>query len=139
MRYYPEIIESLKAKGCRITKLRRFMVKELDEAGKPLSVSEIMFLLKAHDMSPHKTSVYREIAFLVENGIIERITYGEKLDRFKLTALGHHHHAVCENCGEVRHVVCGEGIKEIERMLEEQHFKVHHHLVEFIGLCEKCR
>jgi Fur family ferric uptake transcriptional regulator len=139
MNHYTAIINELKIRGHRITELRKAIIKELVDSLKPVSVTEILESLGKKGLNPHKTSVYREITFLMDNRFINRVTFGDKHDRFELAALGHHHHAVCANCGQVEDVVCCDGIKEIEQMLEGQNFKVHHHLVEFIGLCKNCQ
>jgi Fur family ferric uptake transcriptional regulator len=139
MNHYASLIADMKIKGFRLTQLRKAIIRELDEALKPLSVTEMMKSLNAQGIAPHKTSIYREITFLLDNEFIKRITFGEKQDRFELAVLEHHHHAVCESCGKVEKVVCNDGIREIERMLEQQDFKVRHHLLEFIGLCKQCR
>ncbi len=139
MGYYDELIRDLKDRGFRLTKLRKAVLKELDFARKPLSAAEIIEQLKKHGLEPHKTSIYREITFMLEQGIITKITFGERQDRFELAAIEHHHHAVCQSCGEIEDIDCSEGIREIEKMLHAQDFKVNFHLVEFIGLCKNCR
>ncbi|MHB8840423.1 MAG: Fur family transcriptional regulator [Candidatus Aquicultor sp.] len=139
MSYYNDLIKDLKDRGFRLTKLRKAILEELDLARKPLSAAEIIEQLKKHDLKPHKTSIYREVTFMLEQGIITKITFGERQDRFELAAIEHHHHAMCQSCGEIEDIDCSEGIREIEKMLHAQDFKVNFHLVEFIGLCKNCR
>ncbi|MBI4733738.1 MAG: transcriptional repressor, partial [Rubrobacteridae bacterium] len=67
------------------------------------------------------------------------ITFGDKQDRFELAAIEHHHHAVCERCGDIEDVDCFEGMRLIERQLKAIDFKVNAHMIEFFGLCKKCR
>lgn len=137
--YYNELIEELKSKGFRLTKVRKALIEELDIARKPLSANELIELLNDRGLQPHKTSVYRELGFMLEQGIIKKLTFGERQDRFELAAMEHHHHAICENCGEIEDINCVAGIREIEERLREQNFEVSNHLIEFFGLCKKCK
>ena len=72
-------------------------------------------------------------------GIIRRISLGGKEDRFEMTAMPHHHHAVCRNCGDIKHVDLEQYVKKMESQLARQQFKVKSHLVEFFGLCKECQ
>lgn len=137
--YYDGIIKELKNKGFRLTKVRKAIIEVLDIAKKPLSASDIIVLLGECDLTPHKTSIYRELNFMLEQGVINRITFGERQDRFELLAMEHHHHAICQNCGDIEDVECGEEIRKIEQMLKNRNFKVSDHLIEFFGLCKKCQ
>lgn len=137
--YYDELIKGLKNKGFRLTKIRKAIIEELDLAKKPLSASEIITLLGKHNLKPHKTSVYRELSFMLSEELIIKITFGEKQDRFELAAVEHHHHAVCEQCGDIEDIDCFEGMHLIERQLIALNFKLNAHMMEFFGLCEKCR
>jgi Fur family ferric uptake transcriptional regulator len=138
MNYYDDLIKNLKDTGFRLTKLRKGILKELDSARKPLSAADIMDRLQEQGLIPHKTSVYREISFLLKQEIIIKITFGEKQDLFELADMKHHHHAACQRCGEIEDIDCSAGIREIEKKLDSRGFKVNFHLVEFIGLCRKC-
>ncbi|MCL5291047.1 MAG: transcriptional repressor [Actinobacteria bacterium] len=137
--FYDGIIRDLKDQGFRLTKVRMAIIEELDRAKKPLSAGELIGLLKKRGLGPHKTSVYREIAFMLEQEIINRLSFGERQDRFELAALEHHHHAICKVCGEIEDIACSEGIRQIEEMLGKQKFKVSGHLIEFFGLCTSCQ
>ncbi|GFP19172.1 Fur family transcriptional regulator, ferric uptake regulator [Candidatus Hakubella thermalkaliphila] len=133
------LINQLRNKKFRITQLRKTLIEELGISKKPLSAGEIIEHLKKEKVIVHKTSVYRELAFLLEQGVVRKITFGEKKDRFEL-AIMHHHHAVCQKCGEVEDLLHVEKkIKQIEQTLSQKQFKVEHHLVEFLGLCKKCQ
>lgn len=137
--HHENIIRSLKEGGFRVTPLRSAMVRELDQAGKPLSAAQLMERLERSGLRPHKTSIYREIGFLIKQGVVKRLTFGERQDRFELAAMEHHHHAVCERCGEIEDIDCSSGIRKIEEKLYERQFQVRFHMVEFIGLCRRCQ
>ncbi|MCL6106098.1 MAG: transcriptional repressor [Actinobacteria bacterium] len=137
--YYDFLTNLLIRKGFRLTVVRKAIIRELDNAKRPLSTGELRGCLQKSGLSPHKTTVYREIGFLLDQGIVTRLTFGERQDRFELSLFPHHHHAVCEKCGVVEDIDCAEGISKIEDMLSRRKFKVKTHMVEFIGLCDHCR
>lgn len=131
--------QKVKAQGGRLTPLRKAMLDEWDASDHLLSANEMMKRLKKKGVAPHKTSIYREIDFLLAQGLVRRITLGGREDRFELAGTPHHHHAVCNDCGEIKHVDFEKHIIKMERQLIRQHFQVNSHLVEFFGLCVDCR
>lgn len=139
MSHVTTLIDQLRDKNFRITRLRKAVIEELGKSKKPLSAGEIIEYLKKQKIVVHKTSIYRELIFLMEHGVVKKITFGEKKDRFELIIM-HHHHAVCQKCGETEDLFYIEKkIKQMEQTLSEKQFKVKHHLVEFLGLCKKCQ
>jgi Fe2+ or Zn2+ uptake regulation protein len=134
-----KIFEKLKELGCRLTRLRKALISELTMSESLLSVNEIISLLKKKSLSPHKTSIYRELDFLIGQGMARKITLGSKEDKFEMTVMPHHHHAVCRSCGDIKHVDLEQYIKKMEHQLARQQFKVKFHLVEFFGFCKECQ
>jgi Fe2+ or Zn2+ uptake regulation protein len=134
-----KFFEKLKEMGCRLTRLRKALIDELTISESLLSANEIIKLLKKKNLGPHKTSIYRELDFLIEQKMVSRITLGGKEDRFELYSTPHHHHAVCQKCGDIKHVDLEVDIKKIERRLTRHKFKAESHLVEFFGLCGRCQ
>ena len=133
------LLQRLRKKGNRLTPLRKAMVGELEAPEGLLSANEIIVLLKKKGLTPHKTSVYRELDFLIEQGLVRKVCLGEKEDRFEPAVTPHHHHAVCQKCGDIEHVDLEADIKKMERRLTRQQFKAENHLVEFFGLCKECQ
>jgi len=136
---HADLLQRVKDKGGRLTPLRKAMLGELATSDHLLSVNEMMKRLKGKGLAPHKTSVYREIDFFIGQGLVRRITLGEREDRFEPAGTPHHHHAVCDGCGEIKHVDLEAHIIKMERQLIRQHFQVNSHLVEFFGLCGNCQ
>ena len=134
-----KLFEKLKEMGCRLTRLRKALIAELTRSESLLSANEIIKLLKKKNLGPHKTSIYRELDFLIEQRMVSRITLGGKEDRFELAATPHHHHAVCQTCGDIRHVDLEQYVKKMENQLARQQFQVNSHLVEFFGFCKECQ
>lgn len=134
-----DLLQRVKDGGGRLTPLRKAMLLELASSDHLLSVNEMMKRLKGKGLAPHKTSVYREIDFFVEQGLVRRMTLGGREDRFEPAGTPHHHHAVCNGCGEIQHVDLEAHIIRMERQLTRRRFQASSHLVEFFGLCGDCR
>ncbi|HUL13453.1 MAG TPA: Fur family transcriptional regulator [Methylococcaceae bacterium] len=132
-------LERLKESGYRITRLREAMIGELNASKKLLSAGEMIAVLKKKKLAPHKTSVYRELDFLIEQGMVKKVNFGDKEDRFEFALMPHHHHAVCHKCGDVQHIDLEEEVRKMEHRLIRKQFKAERHLVEFFGLCGNCQ
>ncbi|HTP41471.1 MAG TPA: transcriptional repressor [Nitrospiria bacterium] len=134
-----DLLQRIKNSGGRMTPLRKAMLGELAASDRLLSVNAMIARLREKGMAPHKTSVYREIAYFIERGLVRRITLGGREDRFEPAHTPHHHHAICNNCGDIAHIDLEAHISRMERQLRRRRFRVSAHLVEFFGLCGDCR
>jgi Fur family transcriptional regulator, ferric uptake regulator len=123
----------------RYTRLRRALVAALAGAGGPLTMPEIL------DATPglSQSSAYRNIAVLVDAGVVRRVTGPDDHGRFELDEdlSGHHHHIVCATCGRVSDVVPSP---RLERALDEAAraatgFEVTEHRFDLVGVCADCR
>lgn len=134
-------LELLKHNGARLTKTRLAVLEIFSREDHPLSVAEILLYLKKSGLTVNKTTVYREMEFLIEKSIVSAVFLDEKHTKYELN-LGHHHHLVCRNCGNIEEVE----MKEIEDLFEVVEKKLKQkmkftniiHNLEFFGICGKC-
>jgi Fur family ferric uptake transcriptional regulator len=133
------LLRRVKDNGGRLTPLRKAMLEELGASDRLLSARDMLERLKKRGLSPHKTSIYREIDYFIELGLVRRITLGDREDRFEPAHTPHHHHAICNGCGEIEHIDLEAHIVRMERRLSLRRFRVSDHLVEFFGLCGNCQ
>lgn len=132
-------LKELQSSGFRLTKARRALFEVLKGASRPLTAPELVGLMKKKGASADKTTVYRELAFLLERGIVQSIQFGDRLKRYELR-LGHHHHLVCTKCGIVIDVALKGDLDAIEKKLARKTgFRIDDHALEFFGLCADCR
>ncbi len=84
----------------RYTPLPRALVATLAEAGRPLSIPEIL----ASNAELPQSSAYRNVTDLIEAGVVRRVTGVDDHGRFELAEelAGHHHHLACGGCGRSR-------------------------------------
>lgn len=97
------IIEELKSKGHKITKVRLALVEILTKTSTPLSIEELIKKLQEERLNPNKTTVYREIEFLNTLGVAQGVDFGEGKKRYE-SSVDYHHHIICINCKKVKDI-----------------------------------
>jgi Fe2+ or Zn2+ uptake regulation protein len=126
--------------GHRMTSVRREILVVLAEADAPLTKTAITEALAARGLRPDRTTIYREMNFLVEADAVETVELGAGDMRYELHDGFHHHHLVCTNCDRI---TCYPLQNELEGLEQEigklADFKVTGHTLEFFGLCGHCR
>jgi Fe2+ or Zn2+ uptake regulation protein len=136
---HEEIIGKLRSSGYRITKVRSLIVELFLKSLQPVSVQDILDGLERLNSSVNKTTVYRELEFLVGEKIVKEIDFLEGKKRYELNS-AHHHHIICINCKKIEDVDLKVDLhNEEERISKKNNFKVLSHSLEFFGLCSDCR
>ena len=128
----------LKEGGYRLTKPRRVVSRVLLASHKPLSIEEIHGRLG--NRSVNRVSIYRTIQVFCALGIARRLQFQEGFARYELAdRFGtHHHHFVCNQCGNVEDVdVCPLAATE-RAIARRTHSRITSHSLEFYGLCGPC-
>lgn len=134
------IIKEIKKHGHRLTKIRSAMVELFSTSTLPLSAIDLKAQLLDNGVKANKTTVYRELEFLKGLHIIHDINIGDGILRFRACPGGHHHHAICTNCGNVEDIKMERDLISAEKRIERtKNFKTTHHTLEFFGLCGSCR
>jgi len=83
-------------------------------------------------------TVYRNLNFLSEMGMIRKISMPVGSDRFD-GRLDEHYHMACTCCGRVFDMECG-ALRELDRqILDLQGFQVRDRHLLLTGLCRDCR
>lgn len=135
-----DILTSLKEQGHRITKARGAIVEILKENKMPLSVGELDEKLQIQGINANKTTLYRELEFLLAQRLINEINLGEDKKRYELSGAKHHHHLVCINCKRVEDIDLENDLSRQENIIKNtKKFKVINHSLEFFGLCKNCQ
>lgn len=130
----------LKTKGYRLTKVRAYTVTALTESPKPLSVGDLGRIFEQKQFPVNKTTLYREIMFLKDKGLVQEVEFGDGKKRYELTPGKHHHHVICVRCKTVEDVPLQEDfIAQEKRIARETRFKIINHSLEFFGLCANCQ
>lgn len=132
----------LKERGYRLTVVRRTVLELLEREALPLSVPDIQTALGTRRIHPNKTTLYREMKTLEQEGIVDVVHLGDRMARYELRRDDHHHHLVCLQCGTVSDVETRKDCyaDDMDRAIERKNqFRVLRHSLEFFGLCARCQ
>jgi Fur family peroxide stress response transcriptional regulator len=82
-------------------------------------------------------TVYRNLTVLLEMGLAKKIHFGSTFDRFEAKTEPHYH-LICESCGKIRdfNMLIYNDLNNQATALTG--FTIHHHKLEFFGLCKDC-
>jgi len=139
MKNYDQLVQRLKKGGFKITRARTKIVEMFCESSTPISALDLIISFQKLKIPVNKTTIYRELEFLVKNGYIKEIEFGEGMKRYELEGESHHHHLICLKCKKVLDVELKIELEKEEARLErENKFKIRNHNLEFFGYCSNC-
>jgi Fur family ferric uptake transcriptional regulator len=126
--------------GYRRGGARAALIALLDAQRCALSAGEIEDALKAQGgRGVARASIYRILEELEALRMVTRVEVGQGLARFEAAREeGHHHHMVCDACGEVIPFEDPELERAIERLARRVTFTVAEHDVVLHGACADC-
>lgn len=133
------IVEHLREKGHRMTTGRRWIIRIFLQNHKHLTAQDVHAMLSKDSIESNLSTVYRELQFLTEEGILSSVQFADGVQRYELNEDRHHHHLICTNCHAIQEVDMENDLNVIEKKIQQQQkFQVAHHILDFYGLCGKC-
>ncbi len=138
-----EKLNKLREKGHRITPQRKQLLElfyELPEA-EHLSAEELHKKLMDRQIRISLATLYRSLKFLVENGFIRELDFGEDHKHYELkTSQKQHHHMVCVTCGLTVEFEEDKDLHELALKIakEQNNFDMRDYQFKIFGICEKC-
>lgn len=141
MSWRDHTLATLAEAGYRRGGARNAIVELLDGQDCALTAQEIDDQLRAEGRSVGRASVYRILEMLTEMRLVARIDVGQGVARYErhLPDGEHHHHLVCDRCGEVAPFEDPALEQAIERVSRRLSFAVDDHDVVLHGACSDCR
>ncbi len=135
------VLQALAAHELRLTSHRRTVLAVLESGDRPLTTDEV-----AAASGVPVSTVYRNLAELVDAGIVVRVAGVGGGDRHELAepfSQHHHHHLVCTECGIVTDFTPSPQLerlidREVGALLESDGFEVDHHVFDVRGRCREC-
>ena len=130
-----------RARGARLTPIRRRVLELLHGFDKPLGAYDLVELLgsQGHRMAP--ITVYRALDFLIEQGLAHRLA-----SRNAFVACPHGHGPgdlvallICERCQGVDEVASAGLRRAVSQALAGEGFEPHLQVLEISGTCAHCR
>ena len=133
------VLKEIRSAGNRMTKARKALVELLYKEKKPVSSAEILAKLTTKkNIVVNRTTVYRELRFLLEQNIIIHNKFPNHRSCYEISAL-HRHHLICTQCKKIKGIVLNKHLEDQEKNIyKKERFKVFSHSLEFYGLCSNC-
>ncbi len=135
--------------GYRLTLPREAILEVLTKAREHLSAEDIYIIVHENHPEVGLTTVYRTLSLLIDMGVVFKLDFGDGKSRYELAegpeGCEHHHHLVCTSCNRVINYTDFideevELLKRTEQGLSKKYsFDIKNHLIQFYGLCERCR
>jgi Fe2+ or Zn2+ uptake regulation protein len=133
----------LHSREVRLTTARRLVVRALAEAAGPMAAADLHRNLR--DQIP-LSSLYRTLAVLEQAQVLAKEHDGLGVARYELAEwlTGHHHHLVCDSCGEVRDVTVPPEAELtftnlVGRIAARAGYRATGHRIDIEGTCRACR
>jgi Fur family ferric uptake transcriptional regulator len=130
----------LQHSGRRVSASRAAVVAALADVGCGVSARQLSDRLDARGRHVGLASIYRALELLEELRLVQRVDVGEGAVRYEpfLPDGGHHHHLVCQSCGNVSAFEDPALERAIERLAGRVEFEIDAHDVTLRGECAAC-
>jgi Fur family ferric uptake transcriptional regulator len=105
-----------------------------------LSAVQIEDTLRERGTPTGRASIYRVLELLSEHGLVSRVEVGQGQALFERVAPDgeHHHHLLCEQCGQLV-AFDDPGLEQaIDSLSQRLGVRVEHHDVVLRGACQRC-
>ena len=131
---------TLERDGYRASTARAAVVAALADLGCSVTAKEISDRLEADGRDVGLASIYRALELLERLRLARRVDAGEGVARYEPVdpAGAHHHHLVCDVCGEVAAFEDVELERAIARLADRVSYSVDAHDVTLRGACPAC-
>lgn len=130
---------ALERAGYRSSAPREAVVDAIAELGCGATAREIAERVDVGGRRIGLASVYRALELLDRLRLVQRVDLGEGVARYEPAhATGHHHHLLCDSCGNVIAFEDPGLERAIERLAHRVDFAVDTHDVTLRGECPAC-
>ncbi|MBF9195986.1 transcriptional repressor [Microvirga sp. BT290] len=127
-----------RARGVRLTPIRRRVLEVLLGAAKPLGAYDLADALVSQGRKMAPITVYRALDFLIEQGLAHRLA---SRNAYIASTGGHATPAflICEACGEATEIACPDVAETVRRVLTAQGYQPLSRALEITGRCPHCQ
>ena len=131
--------EALRRGGGRMTAPRRSLLQLLEKSARPLAPRELHLELRRAGVRIDRVSVYRNLAALLELGLLHRAIGSTAVRPCKGRERRCHHAIVCTRCGSAREFYSVALERALAGVRRSTRYRVQDHLLELRGLCRSCQ
>ena len=130
-----------RAKGARLTPIRRRVLEVLHGADKPLGAYDLVDLLGSHTRRMAPITVYRALDFLIGQGLVHRLaSLNAYIASSEVSASrGPSAFLICEGCGDVTEITSPDVAETVLKVLQEQGYQPRTRILEIAGRCTHCQ
>lgn len=133
-----EAVALARLSGLRPTPQRVAIIEALEGKERPVTAQALHGEVRGR-AGPGLATVYRTLQALAESGTAETFTTDEGEAAYKLCQVDHHHHLICERCGQVAAIPSCEVEDWAASVARPRGFTVTGHRADVYGVCEACR
>jgi len=124
--------------GLRPTPQRVAIIEVLEGQERPVTAQDLHGEFRGGGR-PGLATVYRTLKALEDTGLAETFDAGEGEQAYRLCEPAHHHHLICERCGQVQTIPSCEVEGWASSVARRRGFSVTGHRADVYGVCERCR
>jgi Fur family ferric uptake transcriptional regulator len=128
----------LAERGIRMTRQRLLVLEALIAEPNDATAQDIYEALRKRREPIGLATVYRTLALLSEQGLIDALMHHPGEVCYRLCGQGHHHHLTCIECHQVVELVDCELEPWLASLGGAHGFTVTSHAVEVAGICADC-
>jgi Fur family transcriptional regulator, ferric uptake regulator len=122
----------------RMTAQRRIILEELRKVLTHPTAGEIYEIVRKRLPRISLGTVYRNLEFLSEIGMIQKLEMAGTQKRFD-GIVENHYHVRCIRCGRIDDVLADSIPMINEALAEASDYEILWHRLEFVGLCPQCK
>ena len=126
--------------GARLTPLRKEVLELILSASGPVGAYDLLAKLKGGSERPAAPpTVYRTLDFLLEKGLIHRLTSINAYIPCCHPREGHQAaFLICTGCHIVKEASAHGLIQQLDQLATSDHFNARHSIIEISGICQQC-
>ncbi len=131
------IKDQLREAGFRATSARIAVLSFLESQHRPVGIE----IIAKHFSDTNLTTLYRMMNDFEEAGIVASHELGHGHQDYELANRPHHHHIVCESCGDIEDVYACKNDCDFEKSIlgSSSKFKtINRQTTTFFGTCTTC-
>lgn len=133
------LVEAFTARGYKLTRPRRAVLKVIADSGATLSPAEIYTRAKKVYARTGLVTVYRTLEALAECGAVRKVHQADGCHSYALASEGHAHHLICDKCHAVVEFDNCDLAGLLKTVQRRTGFKIEGHWLELFGLCPNCK
>jgi Fur family ferric uptake transcriptional regulator len=139
MEHHRNLVTELTERGYRLTPQRMMIISAIEKSDHHISAEEIYAQVVSRYPNVNISTVYRTLELLNRLNLVTETDMGEGRVRYHPADKGHHHHLVCQECGNIIDLDESLLAPLEESLLREYGFMAELRHLAILGRCQNCR